>query len=306
MHYLLKHPNIYYVICNELCEGLNYVKFDYHMHFEYGSYDLDWVRGFFDSAKTRGIDEIGISEHSHGFIEFKELYYDELIIDDSIVGQYQQKWLKKNKFKYSLDDYFNFMNSLKEKGYPVKTGIEICNFKNQAKIKEIINNYDFDYIIGSVHFLKGWGYDFSDIKQVWQEHSLADIYHWYAQEIENLCESGLYDVLGHPFNIRLFKNLPDFSVDSVLVRVAKALKKANMAIDINTGTLYRYPIAEISPYPDFLKIAREYDLPIITSSDAHQPEDCGRYIDKAVEYAKEYGYEGSLIFTHRRAEFKKF
>ena len=302
MHYLLKHPNIYYVICNELCEGLNYVKFDYHMHFEYGSYDLDWVRGFFDSAKTRGIDEIGISEHSHGFIEFKELYYDELILDDSIVGQYQQKWLKKNKFKYSLDDYFNFMNSLKEKGYPVKTGIEICNFKNQAKIKEIINKYDFDYIIGSVHFLKGWGYDFSDIKQVWQEHSLADIYHWYAQEIENLCESGLYDVLGHPFNIRLFKNLPDFSVDSVLVRVAKA----NMAIDINTGTLYRYPIAEISPYPDFLKIAREYDLPIITSSDAHQPEDCGRYIDKAVEYAKEYGYEGSLIFTHRRAEFKKF
>lgn len=276
------------------------------MHFEYGSYDLDWVRGFFDSAKTRGIDEIGISEHSHGFIEFKELYYDELILDDSIVGQYQQKWLKKNKFKYSLDDYFNFMNSLKEKGYPVKTGIEICNFKNQAKIKEIINKYDFDYIIGSVHFLKGWGYDFSDIKQVWQEHSLADIYHWYAQEIENLCESGLYDVLGHPFNIRLFKNLPDFSVDSVLVRVAKALKKANMAIDINTGTLYRYPIAEISPYPDFLKIAREYDLPIITSSDAHQPEDCGRYIDKAVEYAKEYGYEGSLIFTHRRAEFKKF
>ena len=306
MHYLLKHPNIYYVICNELCEGLNYVKFDYHMHFEYGSYDLDWVRGFFDSAKTRGIDEIGISEHSYGFIEFKELYYDELILDDSIVGQYQQKWLKKNKFKYSLDDYFNFMNSLKEKGYPVKTGIEICNFKNQAKIKEIINNYDFDYIIGSVHFLKGWGYDFSDIKQVWQEHSLADIYHWYAQEIENLCESGLYDVLGHPFNIRLFKNLPDFSVDSVLVRVAKALKKANMAIDINTGTLYRYPIAEISPYPDFLKIAREYDLPIITSSDAHQPEDCGRYIDKAVEYAKEYGYEGSLTFTHRRAEFKKF
>lgn len=294
------------LLCNELCEGLNYVKFDYHMHFEYGSYDLDWVQGFFDSAKTRGIKEIGISEHSHGFIEFKELYYDELILDDSVVGQYQQKWLKKNKFKYSIDDYFNFMNSLKEKGYPVKTGIEICNFKNQKRVKEIISKYDFDYVIGSVHFLKGWGYDFSDIKQVWQEHSLADIYQWYAQEIENLCESGLYDVLGHPFNIRLFKILPDFSVDSVLVRVAKALKKANMAIDINTGTLYRYPIAEISPYPDFLKIAREYDLPIITSSDAHQPEDCGRYIDKAVEYAKAYGYEGSLTFTQRRAEFKKF
>ena len=282
------------------------MKFDYHMHFEYGSYDLNWVQGFFASAKANGIDEIGISEHSHGFVEFKELYDDELILDDSVVGQYQQKWLKKNKFKYSLDDYFTFMHGLKEKGYPVKIGIEICNFQNQAKVKEIIDRYDFDYVIGSVHFLKGWGYDFADIKQVWQEHRLEDIYTWYAEEIENLCQSGLYDVLGHPFNIRLFKFLPDFSVEPVLVRVAEALKKANMAIDINTGTLYRYPIAEISPYPDFLKIAQACQLPIITSSDAHQPEDCGRYIDQAIDYAKEYGYKGSLTFSHRKAEFKNF
>lgn len=28
------------------------MKLDYHMHFEYGSYDENWVKGFFDSAKT--------------------------------------------------------------------------------------------------------------------------------------------------------------------------------------------------------------------------------------------------------------
>ena len=265
------------------------MKIDYHMHFEYGSYDLDWVQGFFDSAQKNGIGEIGISEHSHGFIEFKDLYYEELILDDSIVGSYQAKWLEKNKFKYSLKDYFNFMNTLKEKGYPVKIGIEICNFKNQDKVKEIIKDYEFDYIIGSVHFLNGWGYDFADIKQVWNDFSLEDIYIWYAEEIENLAKSGTYDILGHPFNIRLFKNIPEFDVTQVLERVAIALKAANMVIDINTGTLYRYPIQEISPYPDFLKIAKQYDLPIITSSDAHKPEDCGRYIDQAIQYAKEYG-----------------
>lgn len=27
------------------------MKIDYHMHFEYGSYDLEWVQGFFESAK---------------------------------------------------------------------------------------------------------------------------------------------------------------------------------------------------------------------------------------------------------------
>lgn len=282
------------------------MRIDYHMHFEYGSYELEWVQGFFDSAKSRGIAEIGITEHSHGFKEFKELYYDELILDDSVVGCYQKEWLTKNKFKYTLDDYFAFMNNLKQQGYPVKTGIEICNFRNQAAVKSIIDKYDFDYIIGSVHYLRGWGYDFSAVIDEWKRHSLADIYNWYAEEVENLCQSGLYDVLGHPFNIRLFKILPDFSVDNVLQRVAAALKKAGMAIDINTGTKYRYPIAEISPYPDFLRVAKEYDLPIITSSDAHQPEDCGRYIDEAVAYAKLFGYNGFLRFKQRQALFTSF
>ena len=265
------------------------MKIDYHMHFEYGSYDLEWVQGFFESAKKNGVGEIGISEHSHGFIEFKDLYYEELILDDSVVGSYQAKWLEKNKFKYSLKDYFKFMQMLKEKGYPVKIGIEICNFKNQEKVKAIIKDYEFDYIIGSVHFLNGWGYDFADIKQVWNDFSLQDIYKWYAEEITNLAQSGLYDVLGHPFNIRLFKNIPEFDVKPILEQVATVLKEANMVIDINTGTLYRYPIEEISPYPDFLQVAKKYDLPIITSSDAHKPEDCGRYIDEAIDYAKTFG-----------------
>ena len=238
------------------------MKIDYHMHFEYGSYDLEWVQGFFESAKKNGVSEIGISEHSHGFIEFKDLYYEELILDDSVVGSYQAKWLEKNKFKYSLKDYFKFMQMLKEKGYPVKIGIEICNFKNQEKVKAIIKDYEFDYIIGSVHFLNGWGYDFADIKQVWNDFSLQDIYKWYAVEITNLAQSGLYDVLGHPFNIRLFKNIPEFDVKPILEQVATVLKEANMVIDINTGTLYRYPIEEISPYPDFLQVAKKYDLPI--------------------------------------------
>jgi histidinol-phosphatase (PHP family) len=279
---------------------------DYHMHFEYGSYDLAWVQGFFDSAKRRGIAEIGITEHSHGFSEFKDLYYDELILDDSPVGRYKKKWLTKNKFRYSLKDYFAFMNMLKKKGYPVKTGIEICNFKNQAKVAEIIAPYDFDYVIGSVHYLHGWGYDFSDIKSEWQNHSLREIYEWYAEEVENLCQSGLYDVLGHPFNIRLYKFLPDFPVTDVLERVAAALKKAGMAVDINTGTKYRYPIEEISPYPDFLKIAYKYSLPIITSSDSHQPEDCGRYIKEAAEYAKSVGYDSFLRFDGRKKIIAKF
>ena len=64
------------------------MKIDYHMHFEKGSYDKAWVEGFFTAAKARGLAEIGISEHSHTFPEFKELYYEDLVLDDSFIGKF--------------------------------------------------------------------------------------------------------------------------------------------------------------------------------------------------------------------------
>ena len=88
-----------------------------------------------------------------------------------------------------------------------------------------------------------------------------------------------------------------------LERVAVAMKKFNLAVDVNTGTKYRYPVQEISPYADFMKVAAAYELPIIITSDAHQPEDCGKFNAEAVEYVKSFGYKNILRFNQRRREF---
>ena len=277
------------------------MKFDYHMHFEYGDYTLDFAQGFFETAKLHNLDEIGISEHSHTFPEFKKFYYEDLILDNSAVGEFQKKWLKTNKFKHTLQDYFDFMEELQEI-YDVKVGIEVCNFKNQSEVKKILDKWDFDYIIGSVHFIFGWGFDFEKIKFEWENHDLREIYEEYTREVEKLAESGNYDILGHPFNIRLFKNFPDFDVTEYLERVAIALKKSDMAIDVNTGTKYRYPVAEISPYADFMKIAAKKEIPITINSDAHKPEDCGKFYEEAVKYVKSFGYEKILHFNNRQRE----
>lgn len=279
------------------------MKIDYHMHFERGSYDYEWAKGFFAAAAARGLDDMGFTEHSHGFPEFRDLYYDDLTLGDTPVGAFQREWLKKNKFKYTLDEYFSFMELLARRGCRAKIAMEVCNFQDQAKVKAILAPYAFDYLIGSVHFVNGWGFDAAAVKEEFERRPLEEIYDGYAAEVEKLCASGLYDVLGHPFNLRVYKYLPDFDVTPYLERVAQAVKKADMAIDINTGTLYRYPITEISPYPAFMEIAAEYELPIITSSDAHEPEDCGAYIDEAVAYAKKYGYTKQLYFSGRDRKF---
>ena len=268
------------------------------MHFEKGSYDENWVEGFFAAATAQRLDEIGISEHSHTFPEFYDLYRETLILDDSSVGKFQQQWLKNNKFKYSIDEYFAFMKMLQKK-HRVKIGIEVCNLNDQNAIADILHAYPFDYVIGSVHYIWGWGFDFAEIKDEWTRHDLHEIYEGYVAEIERLAATKLYDVLGHPFNLRLFKILPDFDVTYLLERAAKALAAADMAIDVNTGTMYRYPIAEISPYADFMRVAKKYQLPVIITSDAHAPADCGKFHDEAVAHAKTFGYNETLQFAGR-------
>ena len=113
------------------------MKLDYHMHFEHGSYNKEWVEGFFQAAKARGLDEIGISEHSHTFPEFKELYYEDLVLDDSFIGSFQQKWLKKNKFKYTLDEYFTFMDELKKERPVLRCAISRTRRKWEQSLKPI-------------------------------------------------------------------------------------------------------------------------------------------------------------------------
>jgi len=275
------------------------MKIDYHMHLEHGSYDFDWVEGFFRTADARGLDEIGFSDHSHTFPEFEPLYYEDLTLDDSFVGAFQQEWLKKNKFKYTIGEYVDFVEELRARGHRLKLSMEVCNFRDQEKVKSILAPYPFDYLIGSVHFIHGWGFDASAVKEEFRAHPLEELYDWYASAAEDLCASGLYDVLGHPFNIRVYRDFPDFDATPYLERVARAVKKADMAVDINTGTLYRYPVKEISPYPDFMEIAADYKLPVVTSSDAHEPEDCGAFNEDAIAYARRFGYETMLQFDHR-------
>ena len=59
---------------------------------------------------------MGFTQHSHGFPEFRELYYDDLTLGDTPVGVFQWEWLKKNKFKYTLDEYVSFMELLARRG----------------------------------------------------------------------------------------------------------------------------------------------------------------------------------------------
>ena len=51
-----------------------------------------------------------------------------------------------------------------------------------------------------------------------------------------------------------------------------------------------------------MKVAAAYELPIVITSDAHQPEDCGKFYEEASAYVKSFGYKKIARFDKRQRE----
>jgi histidinol-phosphatase (PHP family) len=86
-------------------------------------------------------------------------------------------------------------------------------------------------------------------------------------------------------------------VQPALDRIAAA----GMGIELNMSGLIR-PCQEIYPSLQILVLARERRIPISFGSDAHGPQDVGRYFDQALKLAKDAGYTHGLRMRGRKKE----
>ncbi|MBI2933301.1 MAG: histidinol-phosphatase HisJ family protein [Planctomycetes bacterium] len=186
--------------------------------------------------------------------------------------------------------------------YPIKLGLEADFHPGMEDfVYNIINEYDFDYVIGSVHYIGDWGFDNPANIRRYRHADLYDVYRQYFHLVVQAVESGLFDVLGHPDLIKKFGFRPQQSYEDLILRTLQAVKKAKMALDVNTSGLRR-ACREIYPSRRFLELARELDVPVTLGSDAHDPQHVGQDFDSAVELLRSVGYTQVMRFTRRRAE----
>ena len=131
---------------------------DYHMHLERGPFTLDYLSKFWETAQARGINEIGFTDHTHNFREFLPIY--EHLLDPNVGYDYMKEWMKKD-FHRTMDDYLTLLHHARDRGIPVKIGLEVDYFPEQEqRIKELLRPYAFDFISGSVHVIGQWGFDY--------------------------------------------------------------------------------------------------------------------------------------------------
>ena len=171
--------------------------------------------------------------------------------------------------------------------------------------EESILKADVDFLIGSTHFLDNWGFDNPEFIREYQNRDIDSIWEEYFARIEDMAKSNLFDIVGHIDLIKVFKFMPKKEIKLIAREAIKAIKKSNMVVEINTAG-YRKPIAEAYPSSDIMELLREYDIDITFGSDAHKVEQVGQNSEKAISFAKKYGYTKCAIFQKRDKKLISF
>lgn len=269
---------------------------DYHMHLENGPLTVAWLEKFWQQAEKAGLQEIGITEHAHQFREFWPVYNQ--VATDSRQSPAVKDWLAR-EFRYDLKEYLDLLQQAKNQGIPVKFGLELDYFPATAELaSSILADYEFDFLLGSVHFIEYWPFDFKP-ELGWPEREIEAAYLSYLALMKGLVQSGLCDVLAHLDVIKVFGHRPEKNLEQQWNSLLEAIAEADLAIEVSTAG-WRKPVGELYPAKQIIAKAAELQIPITIASDAHFPEDVGYRWQEAVLYAQQAGYTQYCSFKARQ------
>jgi histidinol-phosphatase (PHP family) len=264
---------------------------DYHTHLRPDVRDTpperyfteENVHRYLEEAARRGISELGFSEHVYRFREALDIwrhpFWQECASD-------------------SLDEYVDFLAGLAE----VKLGIEVDWIPGrEEQLARLIDGRPWDYVIGSVHFIKDRAVD-HDGYDIWESSDPDEIWTAYFGALGDAAASGLFDVLAHPDLVKVWgaqRAQPPQPLRAYYEIAMPAIAAADVAIEVSTAGL-RKPAGEIYPSRELLKMCVDAGKPVALSSDAHEPDAIGAGYEAAVALLRDVGVERISVFNARR------
>ncbi len=131
--------------------------------------------------------------------------------------------------------------------------------------------------------------------------SLQQNYERFFKVVEKMILSNMFDFVAHLDNFKVFNyQVEDRAfLEAWYKRIAKALTSTETATEINAGLYYRYPVQEMCPSPRFLQTLLEHGVAFTVSSDAHFPDDLGKFTSANTELLKSHGVQAVVSFEQR-------
>jgi histidinol-phosphatase (PHP family) len=237
-------------------------------------------------AEERGIAELGCSEHIYRFAQALDV------------------WRHPFWERYAHDDLDAYCVFIREQT-DLRLGIE-ADFVPGAedRLANLLDARDFDYVVGSVHFLRDGAVDMDDYS-VWDSgRSVEAIWKRYFETVGESAASGLFDIIAHPDLVKYWgppprgRPQPEGDLRSYYELAVGPIAEAGVAVEVSTAGL-RKPAGELYPAPAFLQMCVDAGVPVALSSDAHKPGDVGAGYDQALELLADVGVSEICLFEHR-------
>lgn len=269
---------------------------DYHLHLRpdeagtpAGEYFTNAnVETYLDAAREAGIAEIGVSEHVYRFSQALDIwrhpFWEQQATDD-------------------LDAYCEFVRTT-----PLRLGIEADYVPGaEDRIRNLLESRDFDYVVGSIHFVGDVAVDHSGF-DAWEEVGDPDrVWRRYFDMLAEAIRSGLFDILAHPDLVKVWgpeRPWPDRDPRFYYEPAVEAIAETGIAVEVSTAGL-RKPVGELYPSRALAEMCVEAGASFALSSDAHLPEHVGYEYPKALELLADLGVAEICVFERRERRLEE-
>ncbi len=240
------------------------------------------MRAYVEAGIAAGLSEVGFSVHMPVPIPIAE----KINLDE---GEFRMYIEKARRLRQEYNDRIG-----------VLIGGEFDYIPDQLpQIERLANAFDFDFRVGSVHFIDDWNFDNPGYLDRWETADVEAAYRRYYHLMAEMAETSLFDIVGHFDLVKKFGHRPDRDVSDAIAEVARAVADAGMTVEINTAG-WSKPVGEQYPSEEILRLLYDLGVPICLGSDAHAPGQVGRDFDRAISLARRVGWSAVNRFSQRR------
>ena len=240
---------------------------DMHVHLlGHNDREANWenIRAFLDEASRRGLKEIGFADHDY--------YWDQM--------------------------NFPMIRDV-AKEYPdlaVRIGLE-AEYRphEEARIKHLVEQFPFDFVIGSVHEFDGWIFDIPEEEPMHHQRDADEFYRRYFEVVTLAAKSGLFTTIGHLDLIKLFGVRPKQDILTLADEALTTVAEHGLALEVNTNGRYK-PVQEFYPERRLIEEISRRGIEFTLGSDAHCAQVVGRDIEEASELLHQIGVHSVVGF----------
>jgi histidinol-phosphatase (PHP family) len=273
----------------ESCEVLT----DYHVHLRPDDVERTPAAQYLTAANAEryraaasehGIEELGVAEHVYRFRQALEVWDHEL-------------W--RHSARDDLDAYCEFVRGETD----LRLGIE-ADFVpgSEDRLAQLLDAHDFDYVVGSIHFLGDRGALDYDEYDIWAGMDSADkVWRTYFEWLGEAAASGMFDILAHPDLVKYWgreRPWPERDPRYYYEIAMEGIAGSGVAVEVSTAGL-RKPVGELYPAAAFLEMVVDAGNPIALSSDAHEPAHVGFGYEQALAALERAGVSQIAVFERR-------